>query len=117
MKILATMTHSLKQLDNCNKWYCKDIATIGDPRKKILFVDDEPDMTLLFKQMMETGGFSVDVFNDSAGALRNFKPHFYDLVMLDLVMPKMDGFDLYKELKKQDPDVNVCFITASGQHH
>jgi two-component system, OmpR family, response regulator ChvI len=74
-------------------------------------------MTLLFKQMMETGGFSVDVFNDSAGALRDFKPHFYDLVMLDLVMPKMDGFDLYKELKKQDPDVNVCFITASGQHH
>jgi CheY-like chemotaxis protein len=47
-------------------------------------------MTSLFKQMMETGGFGVDVFNDSAGALRNFKPHFYDLVMLDLVMPKMD---------------------------
>jgi DNA-binding response OmpR family regulator len=67
--------------------------------------------------MMETGGFSVDVFNDSAGALRNFKPHFYDLVMLDLVMPKMDGFDLYKELRKQDPDVNVCFIMASGQYH
>ena len=85
-------------------------------KKKILFVDDEPDMTSLFKQMIESVGFGVDVFNDVTGTLNKFKPHFYDLVILDVVMPKMDGFDLYKELKKLDPDVNVCFLTASEKY-
>ena len=56
------------------------------------------------------------MFNNSNDALRDFKPHFYDLVMLDIVMPKMDGFDLYKELKKVDPDVKVCFLTASEKY-
>jgi DNA-binding response OmpR family regulator len=82
----------------------------------ILFVDDEPDLTLLFKKVLESAGFSVNVFNNSADALKDFKPHFYDLVMLDIVMPKMDGFDLYKELKKVDPDVKVCFLTASEKY-
>jgi DNA-binding response OmpR family regulator len=79
-------------------------------------VDDEPDLTSLFKMALESGGFYVDVFNDSAAVLKNFKPHFYDLVMLDIVMPKMDGFDLYKELKKVDPNVKACFLTASEKY-
>jgi DNA-binding response OmpR family regulator len=79
-------------------------------------VDDEPDMTSLFKKVLESAGFSVDVFNNSADTLKDFKPHFYDLVMLDIVMPKMDGFDLYKELKKVDPDVKTCFLTASEKY-
>jgi DNA-binding response OmpR family regulator len=85
-------------------------------KKRILFVDDEPDLTSLFKMALESGGFYVDVFNNSADVLKNFKPHFYDLVMLDIVMPKMDGFSLYKELKKVDPDVKVCFLTASEKY-
>jgi DNA-binding response OmpR family regulator len=79
-------------------------------------VDDEPDLTSLIKMALESAGFSVNVFNNSADAIRDFKPHFYDLVMLDIVMPKMDGFDLYKELKKVDPDVKVCFLTASEKY-
>ena len=65
---------------------------------------------------LESAGFYVDAFNNSADALKNFKSHFYDLVMLDIVMPKIDGFDLYKELKKLDPDVKVCFLTASEKY-
>ena len=79
-------------------------------------MDDEPDLTSLFKMTLESGGFYVDVFNDSSDVLKNFKPHFYDLVMLDIVMPKMDGFDLYKELQKVDPDVKVSFLTASEKY-
>jgi DNA-binding response OmpR family regulator len=86
-------------------------------KKKILFVDDEPDLTSLFKKVLESAGFNVNVFNNSYDAFRNFKPHFYDLVMLDIVMPKIDGFDLYKELKKLDPDVKVCFLTASEKYY
>ena len=85
-------------------------------KKKILFVDDEPDLTSLFKKVLESAGFNVNVFNNSYDALRDFKSYFYDLVMLDIVMPKMNGFDLYKELKKLDPDVKVCFLTASEKY-
>ena len=70
-------------------------------------MDDEPDLTSLFKQVLESAGFSVTVFNNSADALKVFRPRYYDLVMLDIVMPKVDGFDLYKELRKVDPDVKV----------
>ena len=89
----------------------------NNKKKKILFVDDEPDLTSLFKKVLESAGFSVNVFNNSADALRGFKPHLYDLAMLDIVMPKMDGFSLYKELQKVDPDVKVCFLTASEKYH
>jgi DNA-binding NtrC family response regulator len=86
-------------------------------KKRILFVDDEPDLTSLFKKVLESAGFNVNVFNNTADTLEDFKPHFYDLVMLDIVMPKMDGFSLYKELKKVDPDLKVCFLTASEKYH
>ena len=69
-------------------------------KKRILFVDDEPDLTSLIKKASESAGFSVNVFNNSADALRDFKPHFYDFVMLDIVMPKMDGFSLYEGYRK-----------------
>ena len=85
-------------------------------KERILFVDDEPDLTSLFKKALESAGFNVNVFNNSADTLKDFKPHFYGLVMLDIVMPKMDGFSLYKELKKLDPDVKVCFLTASEKY-
>jgi two-component system, OmpR family, response regulator ChvI len=49
-------------------------------------------------------------------ALMNFKPCFYDLVILDVIMPKMEGFDLYNELKKLDRNVKVCFLTASEKY-
>ena len=88
----------------------------SNDKKRILFVDDEPDLTSLFKKALESAGFSINVFNNSADALKDFKPHFYDLIMLDIVMPKMDGFDLYKELRKVDPDVKVCFLTASEMY-
>jgi DNA-binding NtrC family response regulator len=86
-------------------------------KERILFVDDEPDLTSLFKKAFESAGFNVNVFNNSADTLKDFKPHFYGLVMLDIVMPKMDGFSLYKELKKVDPDLKVCFLTASEKYH
>ena len=79
-------------------------------------MDDEWDMTSLLKKALKSSGFSVDVLNDSERALMNFKPHFYDLVILDIIMPKMEGFDLYKELKKLDRNVKVCFLTASEKY-
>jgi DNA-binding response OmpR family regulator len=92
------------------------VSSSNHKKKKILFVDNEHDVTSLFKKALELAGFSVDVFNDSVRALKNFEPHFYDLVVLDMVMPKVEGFDLYKELKKLDRNAKVCFLTASEKY-
>jgi DNA-binding response OmpR family regulator len=86
-------------------------------QKKILVVDDEPDLTMLSGLTLEYYGFKVDTFTDSQEALSNYKPDYYDLVILDIKMPKMDGFQLYDEIKKKDPKAKVCFLTASELYY
>jgi DNA-binding response OmpR family regulator len=80
--------------------------------RQILVVDDESDITLTLKRVLENSGFIVDLFNDPILALKNFKANFYDLIILDIRMPKMNGFDLYKQIRKIDNKVKVCFLTA-----
>jgi CheY-like chemotaxis protein len=72
-------------------------------------------MTTMLKMTLEREGFTVDTFNDPMQALKSYKPRLYDLVLLDVIMPKMDGFDLYTQLKKTDPKINICFLTASSE--
>jgi DNA-binding response OmpR family regulator len=62
-----------------------------------LIVDDEDDVNLLFKMVLEDNGFKVDTFNDPLVALQNFRAGVYDLVLLDMVMPNMNGFELYQK--------------------
>ena len=82
--------------------------------RRILVVDDEPDITSFFKQALRDNGFEVETANDPLLALKNFKEdhHAYDLLVIDIVMPEMDGFSLYEEIRKIDKKVKVCFITA-----
>jgi DNA-binding response OmpR family regulator len=86
-------------------------------QKKILVVDDEPDLTMLCKLALEYHGFNVDTINDPQDALSNYKPGYYDLVILDIAMPKMDGFQLYDEIKKKDQKAKICFLTASELYY
>ena len=86
-------------------------------QKKILAVDDEPDLTKLCSLALEYYGFKVDTFNDPQEALSNYRPGYYDLVILDIKMPKMDGFQLYDEIKKKDHKAKVCFLTASELYY
>jgi DNA-binding response OmpR family regulator len=92
---------------------------MGSPRKqsKVLIADDEPDINMSFKLTLEGAGFIVDVYNDPLIALSKFKPSYYDLVILDIKMPKMNGFELYTEIQKIDNQVKVCFITAGEMHY
>jgi two-component SAPR family response regulator len=62
--------------------------------------------------MLEEYGFEVEVFNDPKEALSDFKANYYDLLLLDIKMPTMNGFKLYKEMEKLDNKVRVCFMTA-----
>ena len=85
--------------------------------KRVLIIDDEPDVTLLFKIVLEQNGFKVDSFNDPLAALSNFKPDSYDLVILDIKMPNIDGFELYRRIMKMDNKVKACFLTASEMYY
>jgi CheY-like chemotaxis protein len=84
-------------------------------KKKILVVNDEPDVASMLKMTLERAGFRVDTFNDPVLALKNYKPHMYDLVILDVIMPEMGGLELYTQLKKKDSRINICFLTASSE--
>ena len=79
---------------------------------RILLVDDEYDIALTFKIGLEDSGFVVDSFTDPSSALLNFKTNSYDLLLLDVKMPKIDGFELCRQMKKIDDNVKVCFMTA-----
>ncbi len=80
--------------------------------KKIFLIDDEPDLTYTIKKILEDNEFEVDTFNDPILALNNYKVQFYDLIILDIKMPKMDGFELYLKIREKDPKVKICFLTA-----
>jgi signal transduction histidine kinase/CheY-like chemotaxis protein len=80
--------------------------------KRIFLVDDDYDHTITFKMGLELAKFQVDAYNDSAIALSKFKPDYYDLLLIDVKMPKIDGFELYEKIKEIDNKVMVWFITA-----
>jgi DNA-binding response OmpR family regulator len=90
--------------------------TSQSTKRRILVVDDEPDITFTLRAELEGGGFDVDAFTDPELALSSFKLDLYDLVLIDIMMPKMDGFELYERLKTVDPNVKVCFLTASEMY-
>ena len=80
--------------------------------RKILIVDDEPDITSTFDMILQMNGFEVNSYNDPLLALSNFKPDLYGLALIDIRMPKMNGFEFYKKIKDIDNRIQACFITA-----
>jgi CheY-like chemotaxis protein len=90
--------------------------------KRILIIDDDPDTTLTFKSAIEDSNNSskhdrrieVITYNDPLKALSEFKPDFYDLLLVDINMPQMNGFELCEKILKIDINVKVCFVSAGG---
>jgi DNA-binding response OmpR family regulator len=89
--------------------------------KRILIVDDDPDITFTFKKAFEEANrisgnkisFHVNAYNDSLVALSEFKPDFYDLLLIDIDMPKMNGFDFCVKILEVDLNPKVCFIVSA----
>jgi CheY-like chemotaxis protein len=81
--------------------------------KKILVVDNESDICLTLANVLEDNKFVVHTFDDPLLALENFRKELYDLLIIDIKMEKMNGVELYREIKKIDNKVKVCFLTAS----
>ena len=83
---------------------------------RILVVDDEPVFVLTLKIVLETNGFKIQAFTDPILALRNFAARSYDLAILDIRMPKITGLGLYRELRKIDNKIKVCFLSATTSY-
>ena len=81
-------------------------------KKRILIVDDEKDAGRTLKLILENYGFDIDCFTEPALALEKFKPNLYDLIILDIRMPKTNGFELYDQLNSRDSNIKTLFITA-----
>jgi two-component system, OmpR family, response regulator ChvI len=84
-------------------------------KSRVLLVDDEIDMIDIVKAGLERKGFEVDSYIDPTVALQNFKRGSYQLLILDIKMPKMNGMDLLDRIKKEDDNIKVCFFTASEE--
>src|SRR5215469_8595604 len=93
------------------------MAIKNNDKQRILIVDDEPDITIALKMYLEIQGFQVDTFTNPANALAHFKAGFYHLLILDIKMPEMNGFELYTEIKKKDDTIKVFFLTALSEMH
>jgi two-component system, OmpR family, response regulator ChvI len=80
--------------------------------RRVLVVDDEPDITYALKVGLAGKGFQVETYNDPTVALAKFKPNAFDIAILDIRMPKMSGFELYREMTKVDGKTKIVFLTA-----
>jgi DNA-binding response OmpR family regulator len=85
--------------------------------KRILVVDDDSDICFVLKSVLCDNGFVVDSYDDPLIALEKFKAEFYNLVILDIKMPELDGFSLYRNIKRLDKKVKICFLTAGEMYY
>ena len=87
-------------------------------KRRILVVDDERDVCFTLKAtLQEKGLFEVDTFDDAESALSVFRPSVYDLAVLDIMMPQMNGFQLCRKLREIDKNLKICFLTATEPLH
>jgi DNA-binding response OmpR family regulator len=85
--------------------------------KRVLVVDDESDVCFGLHKVLSDNRFVVDSYEDPLLALSKFKAHSYSLVILDIRMPELNGFALYREIKRLDKKVRVCFLTAGEMYY
>ncbi len=95
----------------------KDSSKNTSINARIMLVDDEPDINAALSVVLKREGYDVDTFENPFIALEKLKPGFYGLIILDVKMPQMDGFELYREIKKVDRKAKICFLTASELYY
>jgi CheY-like chemotaxis protein len=115
---LFAITTPINKDNNINKAKTRSLGnTISSSSsqvvtKRILIIDDEADITSALKRGLEKYGFTVEVNNNPLSMLSSYKSGYYDLLIMDIRMPEMDGFELYQVIRKLDNRTKVCFWTA-----
>ena len=85
--------------------------------KRVMIVDASDDVNLTFKIVLSESDsrLRVQSFTDPVDALREFKPDYYHLVIIDILLPKMNGFELCNKLRTLDSKVKICFMTTGSE--
>ncbi|MFL6317649.1 MAG: PleD family two-component system response regulator [Nitrososphaeraceae archaeon] len=86
-------------------------------KKRILLVDDEPDLCMVYQIVLQDAGYECIPYTDSVKALQEYRPFYYDLILLDIKMPVLNGFELCKKIIEIDKTVHIIFITASEEYY
>ncbi|MFL6472755.1 MAG: response regulator, partial [Nitrososphaeraceae archaeon] len=86
-------------------------------RRRTLLVDDEPDHCMVYQIVLEDAGYECISFTDSVKALQEFRPDYYDLVILDIKMPKLDGFTLCEKIRELENTIQIIFVTAAEEYY
>ena len=87
-------------------------VSLSARKYRVMIVDDEEVITAIFELGLEQNEFIVTTFNNSNEALSEFRPGLYDLMILDIRTPGMNGFQLCQEIRNLDDKVKICFLTA-----
>jgi two-component system, OmpR family, response regulator ChvI len=83
---------------------------------RVLLVDDESDINASFREVLEQNRFNDHSFESPLLALESFKPHFYDLAILDIKLPQINGFLFYRQIKTLDKNLKICFLSAGEMY-
>jgi CheY-like chemotaxis protein len=86
-------------------------------KKRILLVDDEPDLCMVYQIVLQDAGYECIPYTDSVKALQEYRPFYYDLILLDIKMPVLNGFELCKKIREADKTVQIAFVTASEVYY
>jgi two-component system, OmpR family, response regulator ChvI len=86
-------------------------------KKRILLVDDEPDHCMVYQIVLEDASYECKSYTDSVKALQEFRPDYYNLVILDIKMPKLDGFAFCEKVRELDNNIQIIFITAAEEYY
>jgi len=78
----------------------------------ILLIDDDQDVNITLKKILEEKGYNILAFSNPIEALKSFRKNFYNVIILDIKMPQMNGFEFYNKVREIDDKSKICFLTA-----
>jgi len=83
-------------------------------KANILYVEDDETLAFVTKDNLEENGYSVHHFEDGKSGIDAFNKHYYDLCVLDVMLPEMDGYQMAEEIRKYNTDIPILFLTAKS---
>ena len=117
-QIITKLNLQARELHECSVLQDQTaISSSKDKRKRVLLIDDEPDICMVYQIVLEDAGYQCISYTDPFSALEEFRSNYYDLILLDIKMPVLNGFELCKKIREVDKTTHIVFITASEAYY